>query len=96
MTDRFDLDLENFGDPDLAPDFVLHLAADEAPARALHFGRLWSYYRNDLSPLGTGLDRSAGRTASDRANLRPYVQAQEFGLPARITGRSRLGKMPCF
>lgn len=91
MTDRFDLDLENFGAPNLAPDFILHLASDEAPARAMHFGRLWSYYRNDLSPLGAGLDRSAGRSASDRANLRPYVQAQEFGLPARITGRSRLG-----
>ncbi len=91
MTDRFDLDLGRFGDPDLDPDFVLHLVRDEAPARALHFGRLWAYYRNDLSPLGTGLDRSALGPGVDRANLRPYVQAQEFGLPARITGRSRLG-----
>ena len=84
------LDFTNFADAELSEAFVEYLVREEAPDRALHFQRLWSYYRNDLTPLGVGV------TASSRDNewaysVRPYVQAQEFGLPARVTGCSRLG-----
>jgi hypothetical protein len=83
------LDLTRFDDPALDADFLAYLLAEEAPARALHLQRLWAYYRNDLSPLGAG--GPALRPDTDwTASARPYVQAQEFGLPARITGRSHL------
>jgi len=84
------LDFTNFRDPDLSEAFVEHLVRETAPDRSLHFQRLWSYYRNDLTPLGTGVPDADGD--SDWASgTRPYYQAQEFGLPARITGRTHLG-----
>jgi len=84
------LDLTHFTDSDLDEAFVEHLIREEASDRALHFGRLWAYYKNDLSPLGVGLPHEV--TDLDwLACSRPYYQAQEFGLPARITGRSHLG-----
>ncbi len=84
------LDFTNFADSDLDEAFVEHLVRDEVPDRALHFGRLWAYYKNDLTPLGVGLPQ--GTSDLDwLASSRPYYQAQEFGLPARITGRSHLG-----
>jgi len=84
------LDLTPFNDPGLDPAFLEHLVREEAPARASHLGRLWAYYRNDLSPLGAGLP-FAERRDDWLASAKPYYQAQEFGLPARITGRSHLG-----
>jgi hypothetical protein len=38
--------------------------------------RLWSYYRNPMRALA----------GSDESSARPYTQAQEWGLPRRITG----------
>ena len=84
------LDFTNFRDPDLSEAFVEHLVRETSPGRAMHFQRLWSYYRNDLTPLGEGVPE-AERNADWSAGARPYYQAQEFGLPARITGRSHLG-----
>jgi len=84
------LDFTHFADPDLDEEFVEHLLRQEAPDRALHFGRLWAYYKNDLTPLGVGLVPAAS-DLDGLASSRPYYQAQEFGLPARITGRSHLG-----
>lgn len=83
------LDFTNFADPQLSEEFVDHLLRETAPNRALHFARLWAYYRNELTPLGVGLPDSA-RRQDWAAAARPYYQAQEFGLPARITGRSHL------
>jgi hypothetical protein len=84
------LDFTNFRDPDLSEAFVEHLVRETAMDNALHFRRLWAYYRNDLTPLGAGVP-DANRTDDWAAGTRPYIQAQEFGLPARITGRSHLG-----
>jgi len=47
-----------------------------------HFSRLWDYYANPMVPLARG--GAAERKASESG--RCYVQAQEYGLPARITG----------
>jgi hypothetical protein len=85
------LDLGRFADPGLSADFIEYLVRDEAPARALHFERLWAYYKNDLSTLGLGPPEGDRLSGDALASARPYVQAQEFGLPARITGRSHLG-----
>lgn len=42
------------------------------------FQRLWDYYRNPLLPMTIGFE--------EQSSQRPYRQAQEWGLPARITG----------
>jgi len=83
------LDFSHFEDPTLDENYIEHLVREEAPTRAAHLGRLWAYYRNALSPLGAGLP-FAERRDDWLASAKPYYQAQEFGLPARITGRSHL------
>jgi hypothetical protein len=50
-----------------------------------HFSRLWDYYANPMVPLAGG--GAAERKASESG--RCYVQAQEVGLPSRITGLAR-------
>ncbi|MFT3785267.1 MAG: phage portal protein [Tepidisphaeraceae bacterium] len=46
------------------------------------YQRLWDYYRNPVLPQNGNVE--------DFGSVRPYRQAQEWGLPARITGlRSR-------
>ena len=84
------LDLANFADPQLSEAFVAYLVREVAPDRALHFQRLWSYYKNELTMLGVGLPE-VPRGGNWVASARPYFQAQEFGLPTRITGLSHLG-----
>ncbi|MCC6422395.1 MAG: hypothetical protein IT447_02875 [Phycisphaerales bacterium] len=46
--------------------------------RQSHYRRLWAYYRNPMRLLATD--------ASDQGSTRPYRQAQEWGLPSRLTG----------
>ena len=74
-------DFSRFNDPPLDADFVSQQLTLAATDRAVAFGRLMAYYRNEQreSPaLASLLD--AGESS------RPYTQAQEFGLPPRITG----------
>src|SRR5438552_12966635 len=42
------------------------------------FRRLWAYYRNPM--------RACGVPNEEQGSERPYRQAQEWGLPSRITG----------
>jgi len=73
-------DFANFADPNLDDEYVeylLNLHSD----RVRHYSRLWDYFRNPLIPAA-GL---AGGVLN--ASSKPYFQAQEVGLPARITGR---------
>ena len=42
------------------------------------FRRLWAYYRNPMRPCGV--------PPEEQGSERPYRQAQEWGLPSRITG----------
>jgi hypothetical protein len=69
------IDLRNFDDGDLDALYVEHLL-DCHDAASARFERLWSYFRNELieTPAPDG---------------RPYAQAQEAGLPPRITGAAR-------
>ncbi len=78
-------ELENFNDPTLEPDYVEYLVDAEVVDAHLHFSRLWDYFRNPIAPA-VGLAADALNT-----NSRPYFQAQEIGLPARITGINRFG-----
>ena len=78
-------DLTNFQDPDLSSDYVEYLVEHEAPDRARRLARAWDYFANPTRPLSGTVADGGGTSA------RPYVQAQEQGLPARITGLNRLG-----
>lgn len=60
--------------------FVQWLIEHQWPESNRHFGRLWEYYQNPMTELVS----AAGSVEESR---RHYVQAQEVGLPARITGR---------
>lgn len=50
-----------------------------------HFSRLWDYYANPMVEVcgGTAADRKVSESG------RCYIQAQECGLPSRITGLAR-------
>ncbi len=75
-------DLRIFDDQNLDADYIQWLVDDCSVDIATHFAKLWDYYTNPMYDLAGGL-------ASDRKlneSGRCYVQAQEYGLPARITG----------
>jgi hypothetical protein len=68
----------NLDHPTLASAASLHAAVEWllGPQRR-RCERLWAYYRNPTRP---------DATVDSGANARPYRQAQEWGLPARVTG----------
>ncbi len=67
-----------FEDASLDASFVEWLVERQWPASNRYFNRLWDYYANPMTEaVQTGADSSRG-----------YVQAQEAGLPLRITGRA--------
>ncbi len=88
-------DLRIFGDPagsgssspnpaqtDLNEEYIDWLIDVHWPDNQTHFGKLWQYYANPMYEIaGIGAyDRKVGETG------RCYAQAQETGLPTRITG----------
>ena len=82
-------DFSPFQNPGLDEDYLRYLLDNEFIDRVLAMERLWSYYRNELHGLAGGELNTADSNWAELA--RPYTQDQEFGLPARITGLSRLG-----
>jgi len=76
----FDLDI--FSDEQLGADYVEWLVDERSAEVARRFSRLWEYYANRMEDV---IDTAAsGRKVSETG--RCYVQAQEYGLPSRITG----------
>ena len=78
----FELEIFNSGDGALDKDFIEWLVNEHSIDIHRHFGKLWEYYANpavEISDTGNlyGKLNESGRC---------YVQAQEYGLPARITG----------
>jgi hypothetical protein len=74
-------DLSIFEDDGLEAGFLDWLTKDRASEIQRHFGKMWDYYSNpQVETAGTGAGAKAAETG------RCYVQAQEAGLPARITG----------
>jgi hypothetical protein len=68
--------------PEPTAELLARLRQDVA--RLLHidgprYRRLWAYYRNPMRIVAVDTDDSTGAA-------RPYRQAQEWGLPSRITG----------
>jgi len=77
---RFDLHI--FEDEQLEADYIEWLVDERSIEIAAHFAKLWEYYTNRMV-------EASGAGACDRKineSGRCYLQAQEYGLPARITG----------
>ncbi len=76
----FDLDI--FQDKQIEADFIEWLVDSQSIEIQNHFNRFWEYYANPrIETTGSaGTDRKVSESG------RCYVQAQEYGLPARITG----------
>ena len=70
----------------LAADFIEWLVDEHAANIQRHFGRFWEYYANPMVEAA-GLGACAPKVSESG---RSYVQAQEYGLPARITGLLQL------
>jgi len=68
-------DLRIFEDNQLQKDYIEWLVEQRWVNIQAHFSKLWEYYINQMYE----------RKASDSSG-RCYLQAQEYGLPARITG----------
>jgi len=77
-------ELANFQDSQLDADYLSYLVDQQAEDAAASYGRLWDYFRNPL------ISATAATAGVLNGNTRPYFQAQEVGLPARITGLQRV------
>lgn len=75
-------DFRRFDDEDLSEAFVEWLVEERWVDINTHFGRLWEYYQNQMYEVGTAI----GIDGKINESSRNYVQGQEYGLPARITG----------
>lgn len=80
-------DFRKFNDEGLSEAFVEWLVDEQWVDVSNHFGRLWEYYQNQMCELSgvRGIDSKVNESS------RNYVQGQECGLPARITGVIRSG-----
>jgi len=75
-------DFRKFGDDELSEAFVEWLVDEQWVDIGSHFGRFWDYYHNSRCESGnSGVVDGKVSEAS-----RNYIQAQEYGLPPRITG----------
>ncbi len=68
-------DLGIFKDPTLQEDYIEWLVDEHSVDIQTHFAKLWEYYANRMETPKAGAELG-----------RCYLQAQEYGLPARITG----------
>ncbi len=78
-------DFSSFGNENLSESFVEWLVDEQSVDVGTHFGQLWDYYHNQMYAIGHGTSGAAGKSNESSRN---YVQGQEVGLPARITGVS--------
>jgi len=75
-------DLAIFRDPEFGADYVDWLADEHSIDIRLHFAKLWAYYTNRIEAVSNS--SASGRKVNQSG--RGYLQAQEQGLPSRITG----------
>ena len=91
-------DLKIFGDGTLVEsldvEYLEWLVEERAAEVQAHFGKMWEYYTNPIMDL----HRTGTHTIEHKAgeNGKCYVQAQEYGLPARITGLVRCAEAGMF
>ena len=75
-------DLGVFEDKELGVDFVEWLVDEQSLNIQSHFSKLWEYYANRL----ININAINGSVKKINESGRCYIQAQEYGLPSRITG----------
>ena len=75
-------DFSKFGDEGLQESFVEWLVDEQWVGITSHFGRLWEYYQNQMYESGAAF----GTDCKVNESSRNYIQGQELGLPARISG----------
>jgi len=85
-------DLSIFGDEQLQGDFIEWLVDERSVEIHRHFVKFWEYYTNRMveSCIGGAAERKVSESS------RCYSQAQEYGLPARITGLVHSGEAGIF
>jgi hypothetical protein len=86
----FELDI--FGDERLEADYIEWLVDEQSVDIRGHFEKFWEYYANPrMEMIGTG-----SREQKINESGRCYMQAQEYGLPVRITGLIHSGQAGVF
>jgi hypothetical protein len=78
----------------LEAEYVEWLVEEKWPQIQAQFGKLWEYYANPI----VDLHKSGGHSVETKEceGGKCYVQAQEYGLPARITGVARCSEAGVF
>jgi hypothetical protein len=92
-------DLKIFEGNRIDGEYLDWLVDERWPQIQAHFGKMWEYYANPIMDLHPSTALRAGSHSVERkANEsgRCYVQAQEYGLPARITGVTRCAETGAF
>ena len=82
-------DLKIFKDSQLEHDYLEWLVDEQSANIQAHFAKLWEYYTNRMID-SSGADRKINESG------RCYLQAQEYGLPPRITGLVHSGNCGIF
>ncbi len=75
-------ELAIFGNDQLDADYLDWLVDEQSAVIHRHFARLWDYYANPRFEVAGG--GASERKVSESGHC--YLQAQEYGLPSRITG----------
>ncbi|MGA1980342.1 MAG: phage portal protein [Sedimentisphaerales bacterium] len=85
-------DLHIFKDPQLEADYVEWVIDEQSVDVQAHFAKLWEYYTNRM------IENNDSGASDKKVNEsgRCYVQAQEYGLPPRITGFTHLANAGIF
>jgi hypothetical protein len=78
----------------LDAEYLEWLVDERAGQIQAHFGKMWEYYANPIMDLHRGGNHSVEHKVNESGKC--YVQAQEYGLPARITGLVRCAEAGVF
>ena len=85
-------DLRIFGDEQLDADYIEWLVDERSVDIQSRLMKLWEYYANPMQEARSVAGSERGTNTSGRC----YVQAQEYGLPPRITGLVHSGNVGTF
>ncbi|MFH1369872.1 MAG: phage portal protein [Planctomycetota bacterium] len=78
----------------LDAEYLDWLVDERWPEVQGRFSKMWEYYENPIMDLRRGESHSVERKATESGKC--YVQAQEYGLPSRITGLARCSEAGVF
>ena len=72
---------------ELNAEYLEWLVDERWPEVQGRFGKMWEYYENRIMDLRRGESNTVERKVNESGKC--YIQAQEYGLPSRITGLAR-------